>query len=132
MVLAGDISPIDVITHVPVLCEDNDIPYVYVPAKEVSTLTKECLPAFFCYFCCICCIAAFAGCACDEHPLLLSLRYFLAMAACVCVNPSRPLLFIITVLRRILKVYIEHFETAACRICYISPYSSEQANVTTE
>lgn len=35
VVLAGDISPIDVITHVPVLCEDNDIPYVYVPAKEV-------------------------------------------------------------------------------------------------
>ena len=33
--LAGDISPIDVITHVPVLCEDNDIPYVYVPSKEV-------------------------------------------------------------------------------------------------
>ena len=36
--LAGDISPIDVITHVPVLCEDNDIPYVYVPAKEVRTV----------------------------------------------------------------------------------------------
>lgn len=35
VILAGDISPIDVITHVPVLCEDNDIPYVYVPSKEV-------------------------------------------------------------------------------------------------
>lgn len=35
VILAGDISPIDVITHVPVLCEDNNIPYVYVPAKEV-------------------------------------------------------------------------------------------------
>eukprot|EP01025_Chloroclados_australasicus_P056282 TRINITY_DN6937_c0_g1_i5.p1 TRINITY_DN6937_c0_g1~~TRINITY_DN6937_c0_g1_i5.p1 ORF type:complete len:190 (+),score=23.43 TRINITY_DN6937_c0_g1_i5:344-913(+) len=31
---AGDISPIDVISHVPVLCEDNNIPYVYVPSKE--------------------------------------------------------------------------------------------------
>ena len=35
-VIAGDISPIDVITHVPVLCEESEIPYVYVPSKEVS------------------------------------------------------------------------------------------------
>jgi H/ACA ribonucleoprotein complex subunit 2 len=34
VVIAGDISPIDVITHIPVLCEDNDIPYVYVPSKD--------------------------------------------------------------------------------------------------
>ena len=34
-VLAGDISPIDVLTHLPVLCEDKGIPYVYVPSKEV-------------------------------------------------------------------------------------------------
>ncbi len=33
-VIAGDISPIDVITPLPVLCEDNDIPYIYVPSKE--------------------------------------------------------------------------------------------------
>ncbi|KAH9622088.1 hypothetical protein KSS87_005276 [Heliosperma pusillum] len=33
-VIAGNISPIDVITHVPILCEENDIPYVYVPTKE--------------------------------------------------------------------------------------------------
>jgi H/ACA ribonucleoprotein complex subunit 2 len=33
-VLAGDVSPIDVITHVPVLCEDAGVPYVYVPSKE--------------------------------------------------------------------------------------------------
>ena len=32
--IAGDISPIDVITPLPVLCEDHDIPYVYVPSKE--------------------------------------------------------------------------------------------------
>lgn len=35
-VIAGNISPIDVITHVPVLCEDADIPYIYVPSKEVN------------------------------------------------------------------------------------------------
>ncbi len=32
-VLAGDISPIDVISHLPILCEENDVPYVYVNSK---------------------------------------------------------------------------------------------------
>ncbi|KAK7845269.1 h/aca ribonucleoprotein complex subunit 2-like protein [Quercus suber] len=34
-VIAGNISPIDVITHVPILCEEADIPYIYVTSKEV-------------------------------------------------------------------------------------------------
>lgn len=34
-VLAGDISPIDVLTHIPIICEDHNIPYIYVPSKEV-------------------------------------------------------------------------------------------------
>ena len=33
-IIAGDISPIDVISHVPVLCEDNDVSYVFVTSKE--------------------------------------------------------------------------------------------------
>mmetsp|Transcript_14704 Transcript_14704/g.36644 ORF Transcript_14704/g.36644 Transcript_14704/m.36644 type:complete len:165 (-) Transcript_14704:582-1076(-) len=33
-ILAGDISPIDVLTHIPIICEDNQIPYIYVPSKE--------------------------------------------------------------------------------------------------
>lgn len=33
-VIAGDISPIDVITHVPILCEEAGVPYVYVHSKE--------------------------------------------------------------------------------------------------
>ncbi|CAL9133957.1 unnamed protein product, partial [Musa textilis] len=33
-VIAGNISPIDVITHVPILLEEADIPYIYVPLKE--------------------------------------------------------------------------------------------------
>ncbi|KAG5377177.1 hypothetical protein IGI04_041773 [Brassica rapa subsp. trilocularis] len=33
-VIAGNISPIDVITHLPVLCEEAGVPYVYVPSKE--------------------------------------------------------------------------------------------------
>jgi H/ACA ribonucleoprotein complex subunit 2 len=34
VVLAGDISPLDVITHLPLLCEEAGVPYVYVPSKE--------------------------------------------------------------------------------------------------
>ena len=33
VVLAADISPMDVISHIPVLCEDHDIPYVYVSSR---------------------------------------------------------------------------------------------------
>ncbi|KAF9624772.1 hypothetical protein IFM89_013853 [Coptis chinensis] len=33
-IIAGNISPIDVITHVPILCEEAGIPYIYVPSKE--------------------------------------------------------------------------------------------------
>jgi hypothetical protein len=37
-VIAGNISPIDVITHVPILCEEANIPYIYVPSKEVCCI----------------------------------------------------------------------------------------------
>jgi H/ACA ribonucleoprotein complex subunit 2 len=43
-VIAGDISPIDVITHLPVLCEESEIKYIYVPSKDdlgSSALTKR-------------------------------------------------------------------------------------------
>eukprot|EP00879_Flechtneria_rotunda_P006151 GHRR01006468.1.p1 GENE.GHRR01006468.1~~GHRR01006468.1.p1 ORF type:complete len:159 (+),score=42.84 GHRR01006468.1:657-1133(+) len=43
-ILAGDISPVDVITHIPIVCEDNKIPFVYVPSKEelgASGLSKR-------------------------------------------------------------------------------------------
>lgn len=33
-IIAGDISPIDVICHIPVYCEEKDVPYIYVPSKE--------------------------------------------------------------------------------------------------
>jgi H/ACA ribonucleoprotein complex subunit 2 len=33
-IIAGDISPIDVITHVPILCEDSSVEYIYVNSKE--------------------------------------------------------------------------------------------------
>jgi H/ACA ribonucleoprotein complex subunit 2 len=33
VVLAADISPMDVISHIPVLCEDHGIPYIYVASR---------------------------------------------------------------------------------------------------
>lgn len=43
-ILAGDVSPIDVISHIPILCEKNKIQYVYVPSREAlgeHALTKR-------------------------------------------------------------------------------------------
>ncbi|KAI6646271.1 H/ACA ribonucleoprotein complex subunit 2-like protein [Oopsacas minuta] len=34
IVIGGNITPIDTISHVPVYLEEQDIPYIYVPAKE--------------------------------------------------------------------------------------------------
>ncbi|KAH7105685.1 L30e-like protein [Auriculariales sp. MPI-PUGE-AT-0066] len=34
LVLAADISPIDIISHLPVLAEEAQIPYAFVPSKE--------------------------------------------------------------------------------------------------
>jgi len=33
-ILAGDIYPIDVISHLPILLEENGIPYLFVPSKQ--------------------------------------------------------------------------------------------------
>ena len=33
-IIAGDISPIDVISHVPMFCEEKEVPYTYVPSKQ--------------------------------------------------------------------------------------------------
>jgi H/ACA ribonucleoprotein complex subunit 2 len=33
-VLAGDIFPLDVISHLPLLLEEHDIPYLFVPSKQ--------------------------------------------------------------------------------------------------
>ena len=41
-VLAADISPIDVISHLPVMCEDENINYCYVPSKVSNTILPWC------------------------------------------------------------------------------------------
>ncbi|KAL8860303.1 MAG: hypothetical protein Q9178_003274 [Gyalolechia marmorata] len=33
VVIAADISPMDVISHLPVLCEDHGVPYIFVPSR---------------------------------------------------------------------------------------------------
>ncbi|KAF2873468.1 50S ribosomal protein L30e-like protein [Massariosphaeria phaeospora] len=33
VIIAADISPMDVISHLPVLCEDHSVPYVYVKSR---------------------------------------------------------------------------------------------------
>ncbi|PRP86549.1 hypothetical protein PROFUN_05187 [Planoprotostelium fungivorum] len=35
VVLAGNAYPVDVISHLPILCEDKSIPYIWLPRKEV-------------------------------------------------------------------------------------------------
>lgn len=34
VIFAGNVTPIDVMSHLPAVCEDRDIPYVYVPLKS--------------------------------------------------------------------------------------------------
>ena len=34
VIIAADISPVDVLTHLPIVCEANDVPYIYVPSRE--------------------------------------------------------------------------------------------------
>lgn len=37
MLFAGDVTPVDVISHLPIFCEDNGLPYCYVPLRaEIS------------------------------------------------------------------------------------------------
>ena len=44
MFLAGNITPVDVLSHLPILCEEKDVPYIFVPAKSelgAAGLTKR-------------------------------------------------------------------------------------------
>lgn len=33
VVFAGDVSPIEIMCHMPAVCEDKDIPYCYTPSR---------------------------------------------------------------------------------------------------
>jgi large subunit ribosomal protein L7Ae len=34
VVIAGDVDPPEVVAHLPLLCEERKIPYIFVPSKE--------------------------------------------------------------------------------------------------
>lgn len=40
-VLAGDVSPIDVICHIPILCEKNKVPYIYIPSRQALGIASQ-------------------------------------------------------------------------------------------
>ncbi|KAI3633229.1 hypothetical protein MIR68_005793 [Amoeboaphelidium protococcarum] len=40
IVMAADASPIEIILHLPLLCEDKNVPYVFVPSK--TALGRAC------------------------------------------------------------------------------------------
>ena len=53
--IAGNISPMDVISHLPILCEDNGVPYIYVRSKEelgAAALTKRYVLLIAANLCC--------------------------------------------------------------------------------
>ena len=33
IVLAGDTNPIEIVLHLPLLCEDKNVPYIFLPSK---------------------------------------------------------------------------------------------------
>ncbi|XP_054159529.1 H/ACA ribonucleoprotein complex subunit 2-like protein [Oppia nitens] len=38
VVFAGDVTPVDVMCHLPAVCEDKQLPYIYVPLRaDIST-----------------------------------------------------------------------------------------------
>lgn len=41
VIIAGDISPQDVISHIPVLCEDHNVPFIFVTSRaELGAAAK--------------------------------------------------------------------------------------------
>lgn len=33
-IFAGDVSPVEIMCHLPAVCEDNDVSYCYIPSKK--------------------------------------------------------------------------------------------------
>lgn len=33
VIIAGDVYPVDSVCHIPAVCEEKDVPYVFVPSK---------------------------------------------------------------------------------------------------
>ena len=35
--MAADTEPLEILLHLPLLCEDKNVPYVFVPSKQAHT-----------------------------------------------------------------------------------------------
>lgn len=35
IIMAADVEPIEIVLHLPLLCEDKNVPYVFVPSKAL-------------------------------------------------------------------------------------------------
>lgn len=40
IIMAGDAEPLEIVLHLPLLCEDKNVPYVFVPSK--TSLGRAC------------------------------------------------------------------------------------------
>ena len=41
VVLAADAEPLEILLHIPLLCEDKNVPYVFVRSKQVTANTRR-------------------------------------------------------------------------------------------
>ena len=56
LLLAADTSPVDIIVHLPLVCEDSAIPYCFLPSKKVHIHSKHfsCCPCVYFLYCASC------------------------------------------------------------------------------
>jgi U4/U6 small nuclear ribonucleoprotein SNU13 len=40
VIIAGDVDPIDIVMHLPLLCEDKGVPYIFLPSR--AALGRAC------------------------------------------------------------------------------------------
>jgi hypothetical protein len=38
--MAADTEPLEILLHLPLLCEDKNVPYVFVPSKQVRERSR--------------------------------------------------------------------------------------------
>lgn len=50
IVMAADAEPLEILLHLPLLCEDKNVPYVFVRSK-VCSLATFCFTVFFGTYC---------------------------------------------------------------------------------
>lgn len=62
VVLAGDTSPLEIVLHIPLLCEDKNVPYIFIPSQQ-GLFTNSICP-FFCSKKLTYCFPLALGCAC--------------------------------------------------------------------